>query len=313
MRQEKKSSKQKFNTLKIELIRKTVQLLCFILFNASFLGISPIPVIVPVLQSLGSIHNTVGEAIGLFEWMIYNLIFPWLPIASILIFAILSGRSACGWICPFGFLQDLLAYARVKKKQIPPKTHQELTSIKYLILIAFLTVSVGLAIATLQGIGAVYRSTLGVVGLAPFTVFSPSDSLFALTPRLILIVEYTIFPVSEAYGAPLYTLLESPLLWIRLTIMIGVLLAAIYIPRVWCRYLCPQGAMLALASRFSFLGLRRDPVRCLRATCRACVEACPMNIRILDLPWEKFTDPECIFCLRCVMACPTKAIKPKFP
>ncbi|HIE14323.1 TPA: 4Fe-4S ferredoxin, partial [Candidatus Bathyarchaeota archaeon] len=44
-----------------------------------------------------------------------------------------------------------------------------------------------------------------------------------------------------------------------------------------------------------------------------CVEACPMNIRILDLPWEKFTDPECIFCLRCVMACPTKAIKPKFP
>ncbi|HIE13673.1 TPA: hypothetical protein EYP70_00200, partial [Candidatus Bathyarchaeota archaeon] len=86
MRQEKKSSKQKFNTLKIELIRKTVQLLCFILFNASFLGISPIPVIVPVLQSLGSIHNTVGEAIGLFEWMIYNLIFPWLPIASILIF-----------------------------------------------------------------------------------------------------------------------------------------------------------------------------------------------------------------------------------
>jgi len=244
--------------------------------------------------------------------MLYNLVFPWLPISSIIIFAVLTGRSICGWVCPFGLIQDILAYARVKKIRVAPKTHRDLTTVKYYILASLLLVCVSLAIATIQGVGDTYRSALGVVGIGPFTVFSPSDSLFALTPRLLLFLEYSIFPITEAFGTPVTSLLQSPLLLTRLIIMICVLVAALYVPRVWCRYLCPQGAMLALVSRFSFLGLRRDPVRCMRATCRECVDACPMNVRILDLPWEKFTDPECIFCLRCVEACPTKALKPKY-
>jgi len=59
--------------------------------------------------------------------------------------------------------------------------------------------------------------------------------------------------------------------------------------------------------------LKRDPVRCSRVGCRDCVEVCPMLVPILDEPWEKFTHPECIMCLKCVDACTTAAIKPKFP
>jgi len=44
-----------------------------------------------------------------------------------------------------------------------------------------------------------------------------------------------------------------------------------------------------------------------------CGWVCPMKVPILELPWEKFTHPECIYCLKCVDACTTKAIKPKFP
>lgn len=64
---------------------------------------------------------------------------------------------------------------------------------------------------------------------------------------------------------------------------------------------------------FSFLGLKRDVVKCTKESCRRCVEVCPMKVPILDLPWEKFTHPECIYCLECVDACKTRAIKPKFP
>jgi len=70
---------------------------------------------------------------------------------------------------------------------------------------------------------------------------------------------------------------------------------------------------MALLYRFSFLGLKRDPVKCTKVGCRECVEVCPMMVPILNLPWEKFTDPECIYCLKCVEACSTKAIRPKFP
>jgi len=70
---------------------------------------------------------------------------------------------------------------------------------------------------------------------------------------------------------------------------------------------------MAVLNRFSFLGLRRDLHKCPKGECRLCVEACPMRVRILDLPWEKFSDPECIYCLKCADACPNKAIKLKYP
>ena len=306
------ASRIRATVFRIEFARRIVQLICFLLFNAGIFGVSPLPIVLPVLQSLGSIHNTVGEAIGLMEWMLYRLEFPWIPLASVLIFAAVSGRLVCGWICPFGFVQDLLRYAGVGKVRVSPKTHRYMTSMKYLALFLFIVVCGGLAVSSAIGVGQVYRETLGVVGEGPFTALSPSDTLFALTPRLIIVLQYSVFPISEAYEIPI-GLLSSPLLWARLTIMVGVLVLALYVPRGWCRYFCPQGAMLALVSRFSFLGLRRELVRCTRASCRACVEACPMNIRILDQPWEKFTDPECIYCLRCVDACPSKAIRPTFP
>jgi formate hydrogenlyase subunit 6/NADH:ubiquinone oxidoreductase subunit I len=52
---------------------------------------------------------------------------------------------------------------------------------------------------------------------------------------------------------------------------------------------------------------------CTKAGCSDCVQACPMKVPILELPWEKFTHPECIYCMKCVDACTTKAIKPKVP
>jgi polyferredoxin len=103
------------------------------------------------------------------------------------------------------------------------------------------------------------------------------------------------------------------LFWARIVILALTLAIVLYVPRGWCRYLCPQGAFSALLMHFSFLGLKRDPVRCSRVECRDCVEVCPMLVPILDQPWEKFTHPECIMCLKCVDACSTQAIRPKFP
>ncbi len=68
---------------------------------------------------------------------------------------------------------------------------------------------------------------------------------------------------------------------------------------------------MAIFQRYSFAGIKRDPVKCMK--CPHCEVLCPMQISILDLPWEKFNDPECILCMECVDACPHGSLSLKFP
>ncbi len=290
--------------LRIETARKIVQFICFVLFNAAIFGLGPWSVVLPIVHSLGSPPKTVGDAFVLLQKMLYETVFPWLPIASFVLIAVILGRSLCGWVCPFGFVQDLLVYVKRRHMQVSLRTHQSMVNVKYLFLGATLFISGTLAASLAMGVGGSYERAIGVFAPAPFSALSPSDTLFAILPRIVF---------KAWYGVAVEGLLESPLLWVRLFIL-GVFLAlAVYVPRSWCRYACPHGALLAILNRFSFLGLERDPVKCIKDGCRRCVEVCPMKVRILDLPWQKFVDPECIYCLKCVDECPTKAIKPKFP
>jgi polyferredoxin len=289
----------------VEVARKTVQILFLAIFGSALWSLPTIPLALPILFSSGLPFRTIEEALSLMQGMIYESVFPWLPLASILIFGALTGRLLCGWICPLGLIQDILMLDKPGGKRrikVPYKTHKSFTGTKYVILGVILLISISLSLSRYSAQGAIYRDYFGVFAQAPFTALSPSDTLFSVLPRLLI----------DMYLVPVYELI-SPLLIVRLTILIAVLILALYIPRAWCRYLCPQGALSAIVSRFSLLGLRREPVKCIKARCHVCEDVCPMMVPILSLDWEKITDPECIYCLRCVTSCPTKAIKPKFP
>jgi len=293
---------------RIETARKITQFCCFVLFNAVIFGLGPWPILLPIVHSLGTPQKTVGDALAMLQWMLHDLVFPWLPLAAFLLTAVFLGRATCGWACPFGFVQDLLGYVKRKHAQVSLRTHEGMIKVKYVVLAVTLFISVTLAISLAIGMGGGYEAALGVFALAPFNALSPADTLFATLPRMALDVRY-----ANPNAVLTEMFLVRPLLWTRLAIMALVLILAVYVPRSWCRYLCPHAAALALLNRFSFLGLKRDPLKCTKASCRTCVEVCPMKIRILELPWEKFSDPECIYCLKCVEACTTKAIRPKLP
>ena len=304
---------------RIETARKITQFSCFLLFNAAIFGLGPWPMLLPVLQSLGTPHKTVGGAFGALQLMLFEVVFPWVPLASILLTVVVVGRSLCGWACPFGFVQDLLGYIKGGRAHVSPRTHKEMVNLKHGVLTVTLFISGTLAMSLAAGAGQSYKEALGPFAPAPFDALSPADTLFAVFPRVMLDIRYGVLVLLEKAtwevpGALFAGFLSvSPLLWIRLAIMTGVMVLVVYIPRGWCRYLCPQGALLALLGRFSFLGLKRDLVKCTRVGCRLCVDECPMMVRILDLPWGKFADPECIFCLRCVSVCPNGALGVKFP
>ena len=302
----KTASHVKATIFKIDTARKITQFCCFLLLNAIVFGLGPWPVLLPIVQSPGVPQKTVSDAFSALQVMLYQLTFPWLPIAAFLLTAVILGRALCGWVCPFGFIQDLLGYVKKRHTRVSLRTHGGMLKVKYGILAAVLFISVTLSISLALGVGKSYESAIGVFAPAPFNALDPADTLFAILPRMVLMVIY----VPEALIAGI---LSDPLFWVRLTIMIATIVLVVYVPRSWCRYFCPIGALLAVLTRFSFLGLKRDPLRCTRAGCRTCVDACPMMVRILELPWEKFTDSECIYCLKCVDACPTRAIKPKFP
>jgi len=293
---------------RIETARKVTQFLSFALLNAVIFGLGPWPIVLPVFYSLGVHQKTVGDAFAMLQWMLHDLVFPWVPLASFFLIAVFLGRALCGWVCPFGLVQDLLGYVKRKHTEFSLRTHDGMIKVKYAILAITILVSGTLAVSLVTGGGQGYKRALGAFAPAPFNALSPADTLFAVLPRMVLDIRYTSL---EALAAGI--LVVRPLLWARLVIMAMVLVLAAYIPRSWCQYLCPHGAALAFMNRFSFLGLKRDPLRCTKAGCRTCVEVCPMKVPILDLPWEKFTDPECIYCLKCAEACTTKAIKPKFP
>jgi len=314
----RKAARIKKLFFRIETLRKITQFSFFMLFNAVVFGLGPWPILLPIIGLLGTPSKTVGDALGALQLMLFEVTFPWLALASIFVAAIFLGRALCGWVCPFGFVQDLLTYVKKRHTEVTPRTHRDLVKVKYIVLAVILFVSGTLAVSLAMGRES-YKQALGVFAQAPFNTVSPADTLFAVMPRIALEIRYGVpqlleKPADEIYASIGNTITSlQPLLLARLLIMGFIIGLAVYVPRGWCRYFCPQGAVSALFNRFSFLGLRRDPVRCTKAGCRDCVQVCPTLVPILDLPWEKFTHPECIYCLKCVDACSTKAIKPKFP
>jgi ferredoxin-type protein NapH len=82
--------------------------------------------------------------------------------------------------------------------------------------------------------------------------------------------------------------------------------------RAFCKYLCPNAAILRYTSRLSLLKMAADLRRC--NGCGACSKVCPMDIDVkaFALSGRRVGSGECILCQRCVQACPTGALTASF-
>ncbi len=182
---------------------------------------------------------------------------------GLLISVILAGGTFCGWICPLGTLQDALNWVRGKLKlpaiQAPDQIDRILIYGRYVVL-------AGILFATI--------STTKLW----FADFDPYRTLFSLE---------WLFEFNPAERWPAY-----------LTALI-VLAGALFIPRFWCRYLCPLGGLISLLQRISLFRVRRDANTCIN--CGQCNKACPIRLPVAT---SRDVTSRCIGCLKCVEACP---------
>ncbi len=218
---------------------------------------------------LGALQNALSSAGHRAGWYILGII---------LLYGIILGRTVCGWLCPFGLIQELLHRIPTLKIRKGRMT-RALSWAKYIILAVFV-IAIPLYYALARD--------LPYPGFCKF--ICPAGTLEGAAGHL-----------AHPGNASMYGMLG--LLFTRKWVILAATgLLCVFCYRGFCRFICPLGALYSLFNRFSMIGVRVDTARC--NGCGACVHRCGMDVRHVG-------DHECIHCGECMKYCPQGAISLK--
>lgn len=203
--------------------------------------------------------------------------FSFYVIGILMAFGAFFGRFICGWLCPFGLVQDLLYKIPLFRKLHRVPGERILAKLKYAVL-AFLVILLPLLLRNPAGIGTPWFCK----------VLCPSGTLLGGIPLLIA------NPVLRSAAGFLFS-------W-KMVILLILLVLSIKIYRPFCRYLCPLGAIYGCFHPVSIYRYEVDQEKCTK--CGACQKQCGLDIPV----YEKPNSPECIRCGKCKSSCPHGAI-----
>ncbi|HAS55183.1 MAG TPA: 4Fe-4S binding protein [Nitrospiraceae bacterium] len=185
---------------------------------------------------------------------------------AIVAVSVLVKKGFCGWICPVGTLSQYvwMAGERIfgRNFRMERFTDGSFRSLKY-ILMAFFLLFIG----------------------------------FAMAPNMMLLFFISdYYMIADVKTMLFFTNISTLSLWV-----IGVIgILSLLYKNVWCRYLCPYGALLGLLSRWSPARIERTEQACTH--CGACSRNCPSLIDVEKQ--EAIRSAECFGCLTCVASCP---------
>ena len=186
-----------------------------------------------------------------------------------LLIGLLLGRAVCGFLCPFGLIQELLNKIPSPKFKLP----RQLLRVKYFLLI------------------------ICVLILPVATEFGEPIFCEYICPAGTLEAGLPLIATHEEFRDVLGNLFA-----LKISILLAVIVASVLINRFFCRVLCPLGAIYGLLNGLSFYRMNCAADKC--TNCGRCKKSCPIDLN----PTKEFNSAECVRCGQCVKVCPTKAL-----
>ncbi len=215
---------------------------------------------------IGAIQAVIGASKFQFAYYITGIL---------ILFGVLLGRFICGFLCPFGWFQELLH--KIPAKKLSTQKLKPLRYLKYGILLIMVFL-----------LPAILTNELGM-GSPYFCKY--------LCPQGVLSGALPLSIVSGGIRAALGKLFA----W-KFTILLAVIISSIVFYRPFCKWLCPLGALYALFNKVSLMKMHVDRHKCV--ACGKCAKICKMDVDVTKSP----NHTECIRCGMCVKACPKDAI-----
>ena len=241
--------------------RKIIQLTSAILYNCNYKGYRDANIYngkikqfcVPGLNCYSCPGAIASCPLGSFQSFIMkrsgreNILsmIPFYVLGLLVIFGVLFGRLICGFLCPFGLIQELLykiKTRKIKKNQIT----RNMTIIKYFILAIF-------------------------VIIIPILYFAPGFCKYICPVGTL---EAGIFHISRTKGL---RDMVGVLFSMKLVILSIVILMSVFLYRFFCRFICPLGAFYGLFNKISIFGIKVDTTKCVN--CKACTDFCLMDTK----------------------------------
>src|ERR1043165_5628717 len=183
-------------------------------------------------------------------------------------------KSFCSWLCPVGTVSEYLwkLGRRTFRRnfRLPRGLDIALRGLKYILLGLFLY-----AVGSMS-VGAIRAFLEGPYGIVDDVKMLNFFRFLGLTGGLVVAV---------------------------------LVVASVFVQNVWCRYLCPYGALMGIAALASPLRIRRNPVSCI--DCGKCAKACPSVLPVDKL--ITIASAECTGCMECVAECPARGASPRGP
>jgi len=270
----------------LQLFRHFTQLLTFLFLNAKIIGLASTGIIVPYLHVTESPFSVANGAYESLEYTIARGVFPLLVLGTIYLTATTVGRVFCGWACPFGMVQDFLSYIPwVKRQRVTTQTISQFKDVKWVVLglSLFSAILVGWRRAT-----TTEANPLGVFSDSPFSVFSPSGTLFAYIPWMMLWNNNVLATAGLTA-------------WIKMAILVATIVPSLYIPRFFCRFVCPLGALMEPVASFKALRIQKSTKLTKEELNPLLEDVCPMGVQLDKDSSADFIDhPACIHCGKCV-------------
>jgi len=204
----------------------------------------------------------------------------------VIILTILFGRFFCGWVCPFGAMHQFVGWLGNHGRKMPDRISRnrfrKTQVLKYILLLVFLVMAFSLP-------GKIGSLQTGLLDPIPLVYRSWNIAILPILDR-----DVNIMNVTPRYyeGA-----------WLIGAVFVAAILLNLLIPRFYCRFLCPLGALLGLLGRYSLWRIAKTQAAC--SNCGICERACEGACR----PSGKLRPMECVLCMNCLHVCPEDLVK----